>query len=151
MFYSQSLVFYFIVGKYFPSRGNLLQRQASDHRRPNDLLMKIVTAAEMRDMDRATSERLGVHSLTLMENAGSAVASHVLAHYPAAHNIVIFCGKGNNGGDGFVAARRLHEAGKSNTALLSSSSSVPAAAGMHQDGVAGLHPWRERVVMVGCR
>src|ERR1700722_720832 len=80
--------------------------------------MKIVTAAEMRDIDRATSERFGVPSLTLMENAGSAVASHVLAHYPAAHNIVIFCGKGNNGGDGFVAARRLHEAGKKVQVIL---------------------------------
>ena len=43
--------------------------------------MKIVTAAEMRAIDRATSERFGVPSLTLMENAGSAVAEHVLTHY----------------------------------------------------------------------
>jgi ADP-dependent NAD(P)H-hydrate dehydratase / NAD(P)H-hydrate epimerase len=74
--------------------------------------MKIVTAAEMREIDRATSERFGVPSLTLMENAGSAVAQHVLAHYSVANRIVVFCGKGNNGGDGFVAARRLHEKGK---------------------------------------
>lgn len=74
--------------------------------------MKIVTAGEMRAIDRATSERFGVPSLTLMENAGSAVAEHVLAHYSGAQKITIFCGKGNNGGDGFVAARRLHEAGK---------------------------------------
>ncbi len=40
--------------------------------------MKIVTAAEMRAIDRATSERFGVPSLTLMENAGAAVAEHVL-------------------------------------------------------------------------
>src|SRR5436853_7730116 len=74
--------------------------------------MKIVTAQEMRAIDRATSERFGVTSLTLMENAGSAVADHVLAHYSSAQRIVIFCGKGNNGGDGFVAARQLHERGK---------------------------------------
>src|SRR6202049_5064865 len=80
--------------------------------------MKIVTAAEMRAIDRATSERFGVPSLTLMENAGSAVASHVLAHYPAAHKIVIFCGKGNNGGDGFVAARHLHQEGKTVQVIL---------------------------------
>ena len=43
--------------------------------------MKIVTAAEMREIDRATSERFGVPSLTLMENAGAAVAEFVLAHY----------------------------------------------------------------------
>ena len=74
--------------------------------------MKIVTAAEMRAIDRVTSERFGVPSLTLMENAGAAVAEHVLAHYGAAERIVVFCGKGNNGGDGFVVARRLHERGK---------------------------------------
>jgi len=74
--------------------------------------MKIVTAAEMRDIDRATSDRFGVHSLTLMENAGAAVADFVLSHYSSARRIVVICGKGNNGGDGFVAARRLHQRGK---------------------------------------
>jgi ADP-dependent NAD(P)H-hydrate dehydratase / NAD(P)H-hydrate epimerase len=80
--------------------------------------MKIVTAAEMRTIDRATSERFGVPSLTLMENAGAAVAEHVLAQYPAAKKIVVYCGKGNNGGDGFVAARRLHESGKAVQVIL---------------------------------
>src|SRR6478672_10927522 len=74
--------------------------------------MKITTAAEMRAIDRATSERFGVPSLTLMENAGSGVAEFVLRRYPRAESIGIICGKGNNGGDGFVAARKLHEAGK---------------------------------------
>ena len=45
--------------------------------------MKIVSAAEMREIDRVTSERFGVPSLTLMENAGAAVARFVLADYPA--------------------------------------------------------------------
>jgi hydroxyethylthiazole kinase-like uncharacterized protein yjeF len=80
--------------------------------------MKIVTAAEMRAIDRATSERFGVPSLTLMENAGSAVADHVVAHYGAARRIVVFCGKGNNGGDGFVAGRRLHQEGKAVQVVL---------------------------------
>jgi len=74
--------------------------------------MKIVTAAEMREIDRATSERFGVHSLTLMENAGASVADFVLSHYSSARRIVVICGRGNNGGDGFVAARRLHQRGK---------------------------------------
>src|SRR5256885_12634270 len=74
--------------------------------------MKIVSAEEMRAIDRATSERFGVPSLSLMENAGSAVADHVLAHYSSAQRIVIFCGKGNNGGDGFVAAPKLHDKGQ---------------------------------------
>lgn len=74
--------------------------------------MRIVSVAEMREIDRATSERFGMPSLALMENAGRAVARFALSNYPAAQRIVIFCGKGNNGGDGLVAARLLHEHGK---------------------------------------
>ena len=75
-------------------------------------LMKIVTSADMREIDRLTSERFRVPSLTLMENAGSAVAEFALSAYPAAKTFGVICGKGNNGGDGFVVARRLHEAGR---------------------------------------
>ncbi len=74
--------------------------------------MKIVTAAEMREIDRATSQRFGVPSLSLMENAGSAVAEFVVTRYLSAERIGVICGKGNNGGDGFVAARKLKAAGK---------------------------------------
>ena len=78
--------------------------------------MKIVTASEMREIDRATSERFGVPSLTLMENAGSVVAEFAARTYDGPFGVI--CGKGNNGGDGFVAARKLHEAGKSVRVLL---------------------------------
>ena len=74
--------------------------------------MKIVTAAEMREIDRATSQRFGVPSLTLMENAGTAVAEFVVSKYPSAGRIGVICGKGNNGGDGFVVARKLKAAGR---------------------------------------
>jgi NAD(P)H-hydrate epimerase len=80
--------------------------------------MKIVTAAEMREIDRVTTERFGVPSLTLMENAGSAVAEFALSAYPSAASFAVICGKGNNGGDGFVAARKLHESGASVLVLL---------------------------------
>jgi NAD(P)H-hydrate epimerase len=80
--------------------------------------MKIVSAAEMREIDRSTSERFGVPSLTLMENAGSAVARFVLSDYPQAERVSVICGKGNNGGDGFVAARKLLEAGRAVRVLL---------------------------------
>ncbi len=80
--------------------------------------MKIVSAAEMREIDRATSERFGVPSITLMENAGSAVARFVLSDYPQAERVGVLCGKGNNGGDGFVVARKLVEAGRAVRVLL---------------------------------
>ena len=73
--------------------------------------MKIVTAEEMRAIDRATTEKYGVPSLTLMENAGTAVAEFAQKHFDF-QSVCAVCGKGNNGGDGFVAARKLHEAGK---------------------------------------
>src|SRR5271154_4782661 len=74
--------------------------------------MKIVTAAEMREIDRTTTQRFGVPSLTLMENAGTAVAEFVVSQYPSAERIGVICGKGNNGGDGFVTARKLKAAGR---------------------------------------
>jgi ADP-dependent NAD(P)H-hydrate dehydratase / NAD(P)H-hydrate epimerase len=80
--------------------------------------MKIVSAAEMREIDRATSERFGVSSATLMENAGAAVARFVLSDYPQAERVGVICGKGNNGGDGFVAARKLVEAGRAVRLIL---------------------------------
>jgi ADP-dependent NAD(P)H-hydrate dehydratase / NAD(P)H-hydrate epimerase len=80
--------------------------------------MKIVSAAEMREIDRATTDRFGVPSLNLMENAGSAVARFVLSEFPQAERVGVLCGKGNNGGDGFVVARRLVEAGRAVRVLL---------------------------------
>jgi NAD(P)H-hydrate epimerase len=80
--------------------------------------MKVVTSYEMREIDRVTSERFGVPSLTLMENAGSAVAEFARKTYPHSNLFGVICGKGNNGGDGFVAARKLHEANKQVRLLL---------------------------------
>jgi len=80
--------------------------------------MKIVSAAEMREIDRVTTGKFGVPSLTLMENAGTAVAEFVLSHYPNAKRIGVICGKGNNGGDGYVAARKLRQAEKEVRVLL---------------------------------
>jgi hydroxyethylthiazole kinase-like uncharacterized protein yjeF len=80
--------------------------------------MKITTAAEMREIDRVTTEKFGVPSLTLMENAGTAVAQFILENYRSADRIAVVCGKGNNGGDGFVVARLLHRAGRVVEVLL---------------------------------
>jgi hydroxyethylthiazole kinase-like uncharacterized protein yjeF len=73
--------------------------------------MKILTADEMRAVDRVTTERFGIASLELMHNAGAAVARFVLREYPERRRIAVLCGKGNNGGDGFAAARRLAAVG----------------------------------------
>ena len=80
--------------------------------------MKIVTTTEMREIDRITSERFGVPSLTLMENAGAAVAEFAAMSYPRVKTFGVICGKGNNGGDGFVVARKLHERGREVRLLL---------------------------------
>ncbi len=80
--------------------------------------MKITTAEEMRKIDRATTEHFGVPSLTLMENAGSAIGRFILQRYPEANRVIVICGKGNNGGDGFVVARKLHRAGRVVEVLL---------------------------------
>ena len=55
--------------------------------------MKIVTAAEMREIDRVTTAKYGVPSLTLMENAGGAVAEFVLKRFPKAKTVGVICGK----------------------------------------------------------
>ena len=65
----------------------------------------------MREADRLTTERYGIPSLQLMENAGAAVADYLSDTIPhlSRCGIVVLCGKGNNGGDGLVVARRLRE------------------------------------------
>jgi hydroxyethylthiazole kinase-like uncharacterized protein yjeF len=75
--------------------------------------MKILTAAETREVDRLTTERAGISSLALMENAGRSVAEFISARFPAftQRKIFVLCGKGNNGGDGFVVARHLLQMG----------------------------------------
>ncbi len=82
--------------------------------------MKILTAAQMQDIDRLTTERYGVPSLTLMENAGRGVVEFLEQHFSPLHaqKIVILCGRGNNGGDGLVVARLLRERGLKPRVLL---------------------------------
>lgn len=80
--------------------------------------MLILTAEEMRAADHATTERFGVASIDLMRHAGQAVARFVEREFPECRRIAVLCGKGNNGGDGFVAARALAKAGKNVGVLL---------------------------------
>src|SRR5207244_1577947 len=75
--------------------------------------MKALTAAEMRQVDLLTTERYGIPSLQLMENAGTRFFEFLRSSYGdlAASHAAVLCGKGNNGGDGYVVARLLQEAG----------------------------------------
>ena len=71
--------------------------------------MKVLTAAQMREVDRRTAE-LGIPNIILMENAGQRVVEFLEREYAplAKQRIVVVCGKGNNGGDGLVVARQLY-------------------------------------------
>ena len=71
--------------------------------------MKILTAQQMRELDRLTVERCGIPYATLMETAGSRVVEAIIENYGpvAGKTFAVFCGKGNNGGDGAVIARLL--------------------------------------------
>ena len=75
-------------------------------------MLEILTAAEMGHADRLAIEG-GVPGAVLMENAGRGVAEVVSARFPDAAVVAVLCGPGNNGGDGFVAARHLLERGYS--------------------------------------
>ena len=74
--------------------------------------MKILNAAEMGDVDRRTAGEFGVTLESLMEGAGKRVAEFCLRQYVMTRQVVVLCGRGNNGGDGLVAARVLMQAGK---------------------------------------
>ena len=74
--------------------------------------MKVVTAAEMRQIDQDTIEGIGIPGIVLMETAGSAIVRAIEQHHPTCQRIGIFAGKGNNGGDGIVIARQLAHTGR---------------------------------------
>ncbi len=77
--------------------------------------MYLVTAELMRQIDRAAIDKHRIPSLELMENAGRGIAERLILENiidPSTDaKVVVFCGKGNNGGDGFVVGRYLHDAG----------------------------------------
>ena len=84
--------------------------------------MMTVTASQMKHIDELTAEKYGIRSIILMENAGSRVAQ-TAANILKKHSgqIAVFCGSGNNGGDGLVAARHLFNIGYPVTVILAKS------------------------------
>src|SRR5512144_832789 len=68
----------------------------------------LVTVAEMQALERHTIEAVGVPGALLMELAGAAAAREALRLRSSPAPVLVFCGAGNNGGDGLVVARHLH-------------------------------------------
>ncbi len=69
--------------------------------------MKVVSAAEMAALDQRAIREVGIPGVVLMETAGRALAYACARRWPRARGVLVFCGPGNNGGDGYVAARTL--------------------------------------------
>jgi NAD(P)H-hydrate epimerase len=89
--------------------------------------MKLATANEMRNIDARAMGEYSIPSLDLMENAGSGIASVIESEFAPISSkfVTIVCGKGNNGGDGLVIARRLHALGaRVNVFLLAGGSDL---------------------------
>jgi hydroxyethylthiazole kinase-like uncharacterized protein yjeF len=72
-------------------------------------VMRVLNSAQMREADRRTIEEIGIPSIVLMENAGRQAVATMEAMFPdlAERRVAVLCGRGNNGGDGFVVARTL--------------------------------------------
>src|SRR3954454_24659213 len=84
-------------------------------------MQKVLTAAQMREVDRLTTEKYGIPSILLMENAAHAVARVItgkLGGSVKGKSVLILCGPGNNGGDGAAVARQLSVAGANVVAVL---------------------------------
>lgn len=102
--------------------------------------MKVLTAAQLREADRLTTERFGIPSLQLMENAGTRVVEFLQAQFEdlPKPRVVILCGKGNNGGDGLAVARLLKRQGGNPVVFLFS---PPEA--VKGDAAVNLKRWQE--------
>jgi len=118
--------------------------------------MIVVTAQEMAALDRRAIDDLGVPSLALMENAGRAVFQAVETQLGPLHErrVVILCGAGNNGGDGFVVGRFCHEAGAPVTFVLAADPehfTTDARAQWQQaGGVPAIAAYRQEEVAAAC-
>ncbi len=102
--------------------------------------LALLTVAEMAQADRSAIAA-GIPGATLMDNAGSAVAAAAARHAPEGASVLVLCGPGNNGGDGFVAARLLRERGRRVTVAL-----VGDRAALRGDAGGAAAGWPEAVV-----
>jgi|TARA_B100001964_G_C14211394_1_gene590678 NAD(P)H-hydrate epimerase len=95
-----------------------------------------ITPEQMDKID-ANSEKLGIPRILLMENAGRALAEHIINHLKELdwRKVVIVAGRGNNGGDGFVAARHLAGHGKDITVILLGNNAKTSEAAFNWSGL----------------
>jgi ADP-dependent NAD(P)H-hydrate dehydratase / NAD(P)H-hydrate epimerase len=105
--------------------------------------MKALTAAEMQEVDRLTTERFGISGLQLMEAAGNNVAEVFLEQHGKRNatppgRVSVLCGKGNNGGDGFVVARHLKQEAEQVAVIL-----LAAPEELKGDAAENFTRWRE--------
>jgi hydroxyethylthiazole kinase-like uncharacterized protein yjeF len=109
-------------------------------------VLPVFTAAEMRALDARAIRELGIPGPRLMDNAGSAAAGLVAGWLAPVRgrSVVVVCGKGNNGGDGLVVARRLRARGAAVRVFL-----VGARHEVRGDAAAALARWRGRVEEIG--
>jgi hydroxyethylthiazole kinase-like uncharacterized protein yjeF len=96
----------------------------------------VYTRAEVRELDRRATAQASIPSLELMESAGHGATELLLAYYPAAKRVLVLCGLGNNGGDGFVVARLLKTHGRDARVLL-----LGSAARLTGDALTNQRAW----------
>jgi ADP-dependent NAD(P)H-hydrate dehydratase / NAD(P)H-hydrate epimerase len=105
--------------------------------------MHVLSAAEMQACDRATTERSGIPSVDLMRHAAASIVAVVQQQFPGAKRITVLCGRGNNGGDGMMAARLLADNGAAvRVVLLGSPSEIKGDAAV---------AWRELEASGSCQ
>jgi NAD(P)H-hydrate epimerase len=97
-----------------------------------------LTRAQVRELDRRAIHEFGVPGAGLMENAGRGAAELLVRLNPEKQRVLILCGPGNNGGDGFVIARHLENAGLSVAAMLFL---APGAGELTGDAVVNRDVW----------
>lgn len=140
-----------------PTAGRSLFTHLSVEARPFGL-----RPAQVRELDRAAVEDVGIPGPVLMERAALGVAELVLRRYPGRHTLIV-CGRGNNGGDGLAAARQLHLAAHPVACVVAASSaaelSPDAALNLRAAQGAGVnlrmgdvpaYLWDETEVVVDC-
>ena len=96
------------------------QSRAGQYTEPMALPVALYSTAQVRALDAHAIQFMGVTGYTLMKRAGEAALRYLRTRWPMAHRIVIVCGAGNNGGDGYVLARFAQAAGLAVTVLSAS-------------------------------